>query len=200
VGNINSDPMFVLGYHLQQDPCEPGVINPCVDAGHNLAPNLNMQTSTTRSDGKGDFGIVDMGYHYGPYESPSLTTDGYEVPEMLGGAIALPMNAGAHWANRSYMIFGRVSGSSPGTAFPGGLITLPFNWDMFTNIVILFVNQPMFQNFMGQLDVGEKSSATLKLPTVNGLAGIDMLFAYGLVDSNGAWDYASNAVMVKIVP
>jgi hypothetical protein len=62
---IDADPLFLdpLGgdYHLQQDPCQPGVINPCVDTGD---PSSLMIPGTTRTDMVQDAGIVDMGYHY----------------------------------------------------------------------------------------------------------------------------------------
>ncbi len=54
------DPMFD-DFHLRQDPCQPGVDNPCVDGGD---PASTMIEGTTRSDQIQDSGIVDMGYHY----------------------------------------------------------------------------------------------------------------------------------------
>jgi hypothetical protein len=60
-GNIGDDPQFIQGYHLSQDPCQPGVSNPCVNGGD---PSSPMITGTTRTDGVQDAGIVDMGYHY----------------------------------------------------------------------------------------------------------------------------------------
>ncbi len=66
-GNINADPLFVDpangDYHLQQDPCQPGVVNPCVDSGH---PNTLCE-GTTRTDGVRDSWPADMGYHYPAY-------------------------------------------------------------------------------------------------------------------------------------
>lgn len=63
--NLDTDPLFVNAtggdFNLQQDPCEPGVVNACVDAGH---PASTMITGSTRSDGILDKGIVDLGYHY----------------------------------------------------------------------------------------------------------------------------------------
>jgi len=64
-GNIDADPLFIDpvngDYRLQQNPCQPGVTNPCVNAGD---PNSSMATGTTRTDLLQDTGIVDMGYHY----------------------------------------------------------------------------------------------------------------------------------------
>jgi parallel beta-helix repeat protein len=65
VGNIEEDPLFTDPdgghYYLQQDPCQPGVENPCVDAGD---PGSIMIIGTTRTDGFQDSSIIDMGYHY----------------------------------------------------------------------------------------------------------------------------------------
>jgi hypothetical protein len=77
-GNINVDPLFVdplnNDFHLQQDPCQPGIENPCVDAGD---PDSPMIWGTTRTDGNQDWAIIDLGYHY-PYEGtgniPSYAT------------------------------------------------------------------------------------------------------------------------------
>lgn len=200
VGNISADPLFVNGFRLEQDPCQPGVLNPCVDTGDNLAINLNMHTCWTRSDGIADSGVVDMGYHYGPYEPFTLSVEGYEIPENMGGSMILVLNAGFDFSARNYLIFGGVTGTAPGTPFPGGQVVLPINWDLFTNVVIAHANQPIFQNFMGQLNSVGKASAKLNTPPITGLAGIKMCFAYGLVDSMGMWDFASNAVEIEVIP
>jgi len=66
-GNINADPLWVDpasgDFHLQQDPCQPGIVNPCVDAGD---PASEVIDGTTRTDWVQDSGAVDMGYHYTP--------------------------------------------------------------------------------------------------------------------------------------
>ncbi len=63
-GMISEDPLFRDpdngDFHLCQDPCQPGVKNPCVDAGHPVSP---MIPGSTRSDCCCDVGRVDMGYH-----------------------------------------------------------------------------------------------------------------------------------------
>ncbi len=64
-GNISDNPLFHNSgggdYHLNQDPCQPGVVNPCVNAGHPLPP---MIYGSTRTDDVLDVGVVDMGFHY----------------------------------------------------------------------------------------------------------------------------------------
>lgn len=67
--NIDADPLFADTrngkYHLKQAPAQPGVTNPCVDAGSDLASNLGMSIYWTRTDQIPDLGVVDMGFHYG---------------------------------------------------------------------------------------------------------------------------------------
>ena len=66
-GCVDSDPLFFdptnNDFHLQQDPCQPGIVNPCVDSGDPLS---SMISGSTRTDRVQDIGVVDMGYHYTP--------------------------------------------------------------------------------------------------------------------------------------
>ncbi|MHC4867817.1 MAG: right-handed parallel beta-helix repeat-containing protein, partial [Planctomycetota bacterium] len=68
-GNIDADPRFVSGpegdYYLSQTAAGQAVDSPCVDAGSDTAVRLGLDQCTTRTDGAGDEGIADMGYHYG---------------------------------------------------------------------------------------------------------------------------------------
>ncbi|MGA2093763.1 MAG: hypothetical protein ABSH16_10210 [Sedimentisphaerales bacterium] len=67
-GNIHSDPCFVSGpqgdLYLSQIAAGQSSNSPCIDAGSDTAANLRMDLKTTRTDGFGDTGTVDMGYHY----------------------------------------------------------------------------------------------------------------------------------------
>ena len=67
-GNINANPLFVSGllghYYLNQIAAGQASDSPCVDAGSDFAINLGLANFTTRTDGLGDSGIVDIGYHY----------------------------------------------------------------------------------------------------------------------------------------
>jgi len=64
-GMFDGDPLFVdeVGgdYRLQQDPAQPGIVNPCVDTGYPLA---TMIEGTTRTDWVQDTGRIDVGFHY----------------------------------------------------------------------------------------------------------------------------------------
>lgn len=119
------------------------------------------------------------------------------INEKTGGSIDLNIKAGTLNADRNYLILGTVTGTSPGTALPGGLATLPVNWDPFTDLALGMANSPVFHEFMGKLDNLGKASARLNAPPVPGLAGISMHFACCL---NCPFDFASNPVEIEIVP
>jgi len=125
----------------------------------------------------------------------TLTVDTYTIPQM-GGVANFTMIAGPDNANRSYILLGNLSGTSPGTSLPGGLVIMPINWDFFTNLVIRYINSSVFQNFLGQLDVNGIGAATLNLP-YTGWAGTTLYFSYAM---NNPWDFASNPVAIEIVP
>jgi hexosaminidase len=55
--NISAAPLLVAGYYLATN-------SPCVNAGSDTAANLGLTNRTTRTDGVGDTGMVDMGWHY----------------------------------------------------------------------------------------------------------------------------------------
>ena len=51
----------------------------------------------------------------------------------------------------------------PGITLPGGMVTLPVNWDPFTNIVITLMNSPVFSGFMGNLNASGQAAAQMNL-------------------------------------
>jgi predicted outer membrane repeat protein len=69
-GNIDQDPLFAAGpdgdYYLSQTAAGQASQSPCVDAGSATAAGLGLDAATTRTDGVGDAGQVDIGYHYQP--------------------------------------------------------------------------------------------------------------------------------------
>ncbi len=71
--DISEDPLFATGpggeYYLGQTAAGQSVDSPCVDAGSDLASNLevlgfSMNDLNTRTDLADDSGTVDMGFHY----------------------------------------------------------------------------------------------------------------------------------------
>lgn len=203
-GNIDADPLFMdpfaRDFHLQQDPPQPGVNNPCVDAGSDLAINLNMDQLWTRTDQGPDAGVVDMGYHYGPEPDfwwKRLTVYPDTIPESTGGTADFTLNAGAANAGRTYLMVGSISGTAPGIPLPGGKTALPLNWDVFTGLVLDLLNTSIFHNFYATLDSEGKGSASFTVVWAPGSAGLKMYYAYTLMKP---YDFVSNPVTVTMVP
>jgi len=67
-GNLDADPRFVSGPHgefyLSQVAAGQPLDSPCMDAGSDRAPVLDLASITTRTDEKGDRDTADMGYHF----------------------------------------------------------------------------------------------------------------------------------------
>jgi parallel beta-helix repeat protein len=69
--DFSKDPLFVSfptekngNHYLSQRASHQPSDSPCVDAGSDTAAKLGLQDKTTRTDKRGDTGMVDMGYHY----------------------------------------------------------------------------------------------------------------------------------------
>ncbi len=123
------------------------------------------------------------------------------ISQGTGGVVNFTLSAGAAYANRKYVLVGSVSGTSPGTPLPGGLVTLPLNRDWFTNAIIPRLNTTPFTNFKGQLDTSGSGTAQFNSmgPLPSGLfpVGTIMDFAYVL---QNPYDFASNPISVQVVP
>lgn len=109
------------------------------------------------------------------------------------------LRAGPGNESRNYLLLASASGTTPGFPLPGGHARLPLNWDMLTDAVLVHMNSPLFDQFMGTLDNTATKEATLDATGVvrPHFVGTEIHFAYCL---NGSFDYASNAVGLKIVP
>jgi hypothetical protein len=199
-GMIDADPLFVTGlegdYYLSQMAAGQPSDSPCVDTGSQPVMNLNMNTCWTRTDEVPDSGLVDMGFHYGPYSPPTLTVEPYQIPEPAGGSAILSLSAGIENSNRNYFILGSISGTEPGTPLPGGQVSLPLNYDFFMLFVINNLNGPIFQNFAGMLDDDGLGTATFNVPASTGFLGC-MNYAYAL---SKPYDFVSNPIVMEIVP
>ncbi|MHC4946016.1 MAG: DUF7948 domain-containing protein, partial [Planctomycetota bacterium] len=126
-----------------------------------------------------------------------LAADTHLVSAATGGSVDLDLNASEDHAFRDYVILGSVSGTSPGFPLPGGL-TLPLNWDWFTELIRMNLNTGHFVNFMARLDDIGHESAQLNIPTLpSSWIGIKMHFAYTLFNP---FDFVSNPLEFEVVP
>jgi carboxypeptidase D len=122
-----------------------------------------------------------------------------DTPEVYtsGGTAEFTLMAGAGNASRNYLLLGSLSGTSPGYLLPGGLATLPLNWDDFTVLVLSMVNFPVFADFLGKLDGNGNAWAQLNMPHLPPTAaGLVMYFAFTL---NNPFDFASDPVEIEIL-
>lgn len=73
-GNFVSDPLFIAGYYLSSNglPAQT-VSSPCFDVGSGTASALGLNGRTTLTDGTGDAGQLDLGYHYATGSASSLS-------------------------------------------------------------------------------------------------------------------------------
>ena len=127
----------------------------------------------------------------------TLTVDTVYLFGNNGSSINFDLMAGTANMGRNYLLVGSVSGTSPGTPLPGGLVTIPLNRDWFTDYVLDHLNNSIFQNFWGALDSSGNGNATLSAPPISTWVGRKIDFAYALP---GPWDFASNAVTIEVVP
>lgn len=128
----------------------------------------------------------------------ALAVDCHTLSAAFGGTVNYNLDAGVAYANRNYLLLGSISGTEPGTPLPGGLTTIPMNWDLFTNMMIPLINSPVFNKFYGPLDAYGKGSAQLKTGAVPAsAAGLRMYFAYCTYEP---FDFVSNPEEVRFLP
>lgn len=137
-------------------------------------------------------GLIPLGLGTG------LVCDKLSISATTGGSTQFSLEAGSDHKNRNYLLLGSLTGTSPGTALPGGYATLPLNWDAYTDLMMLFLNTSLFTNFMGKLDANGNSTAVLNAPPLPPtLVGVIMYYAFTV---NNPFDYASNPVSIYINP
>jgi hypothetical protein len=126
-----------------------------------------------------------------------LMADKSEVSCWFGGQVTFYLDAGELNKNRYFGIFASLSGSTPGTALPGGEI-LPINWDWFSNLMMTmaFTGHPNVP-FFDFLDNAGKAAVVLTVPPhLPVYTDLLATFAYCL---NNPFDYVSNPVEVWLL-
>lgn len=131
----------------------------------------------------------------------SLAVDPDSISAANGGKVDFQLNAGVSNQYRQYMLIGGVTGMWPGILLPDGTV-LPLNWDAFTWISISLANTPVFPNTLSQLNsIGQSTAAFDTLgPLPSTMVGLTLFFAYALPGKKGMPWFASNGVIVYVVP
>jgi hypothetical protein len=128
----------------------------------------------------------------------SLEADTETLSASAGGSVNFTLHAGEQNAGRNHLLLSSASGTAPGYPLPGGLATLPLNWDALTGFVLLNLNTALFTDFLGVLDIQGQAAAQLNAPPMPpSTVGVILYFAFCL---NNPFDFVSKAVEVEIVP
>lgn len=147
-------------------------------------------------DNGADSGSVYLGMVIGG--GGDLLIDTSVLSAAQGGTVNFTLDAGTANGNRNYLLLGSVTGTSPGTPLPGGLVTIPLNRDWFTDYILARLNTSVFSNFLGTLGAAGGAMSALNAPPLHSnWIGKTLHFAYAL---DNPWDYASDAVEIEIVP
>jgi hypothetical protein len=188
-GNIDDDPRFKKpadgDFHLRR-------YSPCINRGiYDGAPLEDIDGEL-----RPYMGTVDMGADEFT-EGHALEADVFSISEASGGTVNFLLRGSLKNFGRNYILLGTLSGTVPGTPLPGGKEMLRLNWDALTDLMLLFLNTPVCMNFLGTLDISGFATAQLNAPSVPGLAGFTMHYAYCL---NNPFNYVSNPVAIEVVP
>lgn len=202
--NIDEDPMLKDPDGPDNDP------STCDDNDFHLTwasaccINRGLKDNAPSEDIDGDsrpyMSAVDMGAdeYTGIHR---LEIDSFTISVSAGGVITYNLLAETTNAYRKYVMLGCVTGTIPGFPLPGGNATLPLNWDIFTEyIVIPLINTPIFENFLGTLDENGEGLAHLNIAAnllPPSTVGIVMYYAYCL---RWPWEFVSNPVVIEIIP
>jgi len=151
-----------------------------------VTPNVFDGTYNTRWDGFAAK-IID----------PTLLwCDRYTIPA-TGGTVNFTLDAGIAKQNPQYILLGSVSGTEPGIPLPGGLETLPVNWDYFTDLILRLLNTGVFSNFLGTLDANGQATAQLNVgPVPPAYVGVPIWFAFTL---GNPFDVVSSPTYIFVV-
>lgn len=151
-----------------------------------------------RSSGHAGYDVaVDVPVAVGP-SAFTLQADTAAI-SVAGGDVAFTLAAGAGQAGRNYLLFATLSGTSPGTPLPGGLVTLPLHRDVFTDLSLVYANTAFFPGSLGAPDATGAASAGFDTggPFPAGAIGLTAHFADALFFP---WDQVSNPLDVTFVP
>ena len=126
-----------------------------------------------------------------------LTSDTHTIAVSQGGTQALNLDAGTANANRSYWIFGSMTGTSPGINLLG--VKIPLNPDVYTDLAVSSVGvNPPFKDFRGTLGASGTASAALIVPTGLPPSQFTLFHAFVVYDAQGKFYMASNAVHLNL--
>jgi hypothetical protein len=135
-------------------------------------------------------------------EGCSLGIDINTISLSQGGEQQLFLYAGPQYALSPYFILGSVSGTSPGLPL-GGSITLPLNFDLYTDYTLANPNSFLLPTSLGVLNFFGLATSKVNVPNSLSLLGLPLTVhhAYVVLDPNPLGVvFASNPVPLVLVP
>jgi len=198
---VDPDSTFNMGFEVLDS--DPG----CLDAGNDVfvlsddslcinrgtpdgAPGLDIDGDLRPFMGTHDIGADEfVGTH-------SLEADVFTISEAVGGTVNFTMNTTSANAGRMYGVLAGVTGTWPGFSDPPFLVTLPINWDPFTDFWLTIFS--LFPGLTGQLNAGGTSTGMLITgPLPPGNVGVKLYLALTCANP---FNYVSTPIIIEIVP
>lgn len=137
------------------------------------------------------------------YTAPLQTDLEFSPPTLsaaAGGTVALPIKAGPARAGQSYFLLANFTGVGPGVRIGEAVFYL--NHDPLVDVSFTLANTPPFLHFGGTLGAGGQPAASPRFQAPPGLlapaVGLDLSFAYLLLDRTTGFTYGSRPVSVRI--
>ncbi|MFK7740243.1 MAG: aryl-sulfate sulfotransferase [Planctomycetota bacterium] len=119
---------------------------------------------------------------------------------VAGGQVQLDHLSDTENAGKPYIVFGSITGTTPGALLPGGVL-LPLNIDALTTITATSYNTPLLVNTFGTFDALGNAASSIVLPgglLPPELAGLQLSFAHVVLDGTGLALDASNVCTVTL--
>ncbi|MFT4709902.1 MAG: hypothetical protein ACI9D0_002137 [Bacteroidia bacterium] len=95
-------------------------------------------------------------------DKDSFLADPVSVSITEGRVQTLTLDFGADKGEQEYVIAGSISGIFPGTNL--GSISVPLNYDSYTDLLLMRLDSEIFLDFKGRLDAKGKATAKINLP------------------------------------
>lgn len=133
-----------------------------------------------------------------PERTAELITDRAEMSVSKGGLQHLNLHAGGDQAGQWYLILGSISGTAPGVCVQD--VTIPLNYDIYTEFTLTRPNAGFISNQLGRLDMGGNAQADFFVPPglAKGLEGMEINHAFVVVSRDGRLSKVSNPVSLLL--
>ena len=127
----------------------------------------------------------------------ALRADVHRLSLRQAGTQNLTLNAGTAQANRSYWIFGSVTGTRPGITLGG--VAIPLNPDVYTDLTLTAANTALLSKFKGKLDANGSANASFNVPSgLPPMGSVTLHHAFLVYDAGGRFHMASNPVPLRL--